>query len=92
MTNILSSLLGNNWRTTLVGLLGAALVAVGNYINSGGHFTLQGLATAAGVAALGFLSKDSVVTGGTVVQPTPPATKAIQQQETADPKSVEVKK
>jgi hypothetical protein len=56
-----------NWKTTLTGLLGAILSVV-LPLFSGGSVAPKDIALAAAVAGVGFLAKDSNVTGGTVVQ------------------------
>ena len=56
-----------NWKTTLVGVVSAALYAAVAYIQSG-RIEPKEIAIAAGIAALGALAKDLNVTGGTVQQ------------------------
>ena len=58
-----------NWKTTLIG----CLFAVGNVVLpllQGNSITTKDILISAFGAALGFLSKDFNVTGGTVTQPT----------------------
>lgn len=56
-----------NWRTTLVGLLMAILNSAAPLL-SGTSPDWKTLGMSAGMAALGYLAKDSNVTGGTVQQ------------------------
>lgn len=51
-----------NWKTTLIGIVGGAL----NLFASGVNW--KSVAMSAALAALGAVSKDSNVTGGTVQQ------------------------
>lgn len=51
-----------NWITTLVGALGAGLIALVPYLQTG-EFSTQSLITAFIVAALGVASKDFNKTG-----------------------------
>ena len=60
-----------NWKTSLAGILGGLLVALGPSVGaqlSGDRtappITAGSVATAAAVAALGLLAKDNDVTGG----------------------------
>jgi hypothetical protein len=58
-----------NWKTTLTG----CIFAVGNVVLpmlQGNSVTPKDILISAGLAALGFLSKDFNVTGGTKTQPT----------------------
>ena len=49
-----------DWKTTLAGLGGGALVALGDYVSSSnGTITLKGAAAAIGLALLGWLAGDS---------------------------------
>ena len=58
-----------NWKTTLLGLFGGALIAAATYFGQTGNVTdWKGYAMAATIGALGVAAKDSNVTGGTVVQ------------------------
>lgn len=53
-----------NWRTTLVGMIGAAFTAAAAHFQATGDVTnWQGYAAAATLAAIGFFSKDAGVTG-----------------------------
>lgn len=61
-----------NWKTTLAGLIGGLLIAIGPQVGAklqgdptAPPITLGQLAPAAVVAVLGALSKDGDVTGGT---------------------------
>jgi uncharacterized membrane protein len=53
-----------NWKTTLAGMLGAAVIALPPVLQ-GGHPSWQQVAAAALCAAGGWVAKDSNVTGGT---------------------------
>lgn len=44
-----------HWQSTLVGLIGGVLTAVGSYITSGNQLTWEGVASAAFTAVLGAL-------------------------------------
>lgn len=57
MATKLYELFVKNWRTTLLGLLGAVAVAVSNYVQAG-HPTWIGLGLAAALALVGAVSKD----------------------------------
>jgi len=49
-----------DWKTTLAGIAGGALVAFGDYVtSSNGSITLKGAAAAIGLALLGWLAGDS---------------------------------
>jgi hypothetical protein len=53
-----------NWKTTLIGAVGAALTAVTLYVQNGGNLSDWKLyAIPALIAAFGFVSKDAGVTG-----------------------------
>jgi hypothetical protein len=56
-----------NWKTTLVGVLGAIFYAIFPLFQ-GGPISGKDLIIAGAVAGIGALSKDFNVTGGTVVQ------------------------
>lgn len=56
-----------NWKTTLIGLLTAILNAVLPIVNNG-QIQPRDIAVSAGIAALGYFSKDFNVTGGDVDQ------------------------
>lgn len=47
-----------DWKTSLLGFGGALVVAIGDYMKSGGKMTLSGVGTALGLAALGWFSSD----------------------------------
>lgn len=50
----------NNWKTTLAGMVGAAVTAAAGYFTQSGDTTnWQAYATAAGLAAVGYLAKDA---------------------------------
>lgn len=51
-----------NWRTTIIGCIGAAWLAIEPIITTG-EIDYKKLAMAAGVAAFSFLVKDAHVTG-----------------------------
>jgi hypothetical protein len=51
-----------NWRTTLAGMIGAAVVA-GLAIFQQGEVDPEAIATAAAIAAIGYLAKDAGVSG-----------------------------
>lgn len=51
-----------NWKTTLVGALGAVFSVVWPLIQTG-QVTVKDIAIAAGLALLGYFSKDAGVTG-----------------------------
>ena len=54
-----------NWKTTLIGTIGAAIVAAYQLYESlnGAEVDLKALIGAATLAALGYLAKDAGVTG-----------------------------
>ena len=53
-----------NWKTTLTGIVAAALTGAAAVFTSTGDTTnWQGYATAAGLAAVGWFAKDAGVTG-----------------------------
>lgn len=53
-----------NWKTTLLGVLGAAVTAaVGYYQQTGDVVNWQAYVSAAGMAALGYFAKDAGVSG-----------------------------
>ena len=56
-----------NWKTTLFGCLAAIMIAVAPLIQTG-QIDWKAVIVAALVAGLGFVAKDSNVTGGTVQQ------------------------
>ncbi len=47
-----------DWKTSLAGFAGALIVAVGDYVSSGGKMTLAGIGTALGLAAIGWFVPD----------------------------------
>ncbi len=51
-----------NWKTTIVGLIGAIAIAIQPYLESGA-FDTKALITAAVVAAFGVIAKDFNVSG-----------------------------
>ena len=57
MGNYLYQQLVVNWRTTLVGAIGAIAVAISSYV-AAGKVTLTGMGLTAAIALLGFLFKD----------------------------------
>jgi hypothetical protein len=63
-----------SWKTTLAG----ALAALGAYFSTlDGYYTIAGqILTVGGLFLMGLVSKDSNVTGGTVVQDSSAAAKA----------------
>jgi hypothetical protein len=56
-----------NWRTTLTGFTGAILSVILPMFG-GGTVSPKDVAIAASIAGIGYLAKDSNVTGGTVMQ------------------------
>jgi hypothetical protein len=56
-----------NWKTTILGILGAIAVVVYPII-ANGEFKWESVGIAAFVAAMGYLAKDHDVTGGTKAQ------------------------
>lgn len=56
-----------NWKTTLAGCIGAALLVVLNLYQTG-TVDWRTLVMAAAIAAVGVLAKDLNVTGGTIKQ------------------------
>ena len=56
-----------NWKTTLAGALGAALI-VALELYQKGTLDVNTILISAAIAAVGFLAKDMNVTGGTVEQ------------------------
>jgi hypothetical protein len=67
MTNFLESIFGANWRTTLLGIIGAALAAYKEGAYSDPADWRKWIIPVT-IAVLGYLSKDRNVTGGSVVQ------------------------
>ena len=69
MNTFLVSIFGDNWRTTLFGVLQFVAGTAYNYIQSldpGAVFDWKIFATQLIVALLALISKDATVTGGTV--------------------------
>jgi len=56
-----------NWKTTILGLIGAIAVMVYPIIQTG-KFEWSSVGIAAFVAAMGYFAKDHDVTGGTKLQ------------------------
>ena len=56
-----------NWKTTILGFVGAISVAVYPIIQTG-EINWKAVGAAALIAAFGYFAKDSNVTGGTVAQ------------------------
>lgn len=70
-----------NWKTTLAGLATGLLLALANYA---GPNTWQGYLAALGPVAIGILSKDFNVTGGTVPNTLTPGPAEIAAQKTVN--------
>lgn len=51
-----------NWKTTVAGIVGAIVMNIVAYIQSGG-VDMKALATGAVMAAIGYLAKDAGVSG-----------------------------
>lgn len=47
-----------NWRTTLVGIIGAVAAGVGSYLSAGNHVNFTGIGLASAIALLGVVFKD----------------------------------
>lgn len=47
-----------DWKTSAIGFGGALIVALGDYMQSGGKMTLGGVGAALGLAALGWFGSD----------------------------------
>ena len=58
----------SNWKTTIIGLIGAIATAVYPLLTTG-TISKKDILSAVVVAALGWFAKDSNVSGGTVLQP-----------------------
>jgi hypothetical protein len=65
-----------NWKTTIVGVIGAAGLAVFQLISTG-SLDPKTLIIAAVVAGMGLLAKDHDVTGGTIMQSAIPLASAV---------------
>ncbi len=74
MNKLMTSILGANWRTSLLGIIGAIGTAIWPIIQNGA-VDPKSLLVAAGIAAWGFISKDAKVTGGTMPATTEAATR-----------------
>ena len=57
-----------SWKTTIAGLAGAILTVVVQYTQNNHKFDWHQLSIPVTIAVLGFLAKDSNVTGGTTLQ------------------------
>lgn len=56
------NIFGRNWRTTLIGFVGAAVCGATAYIQTGG-VDLKDLFLCAIIAGLGYFAKDTAVSG-----------------------------
>jgi hypothetical protein len=59
----MNTLLGTSWRTTLIGYVGAALIAIVPFFESSGVPNWKDLLIAAVVAVAGRFAKDAKATG-----------------------------
>ena len=63
LTKTLEAVIMKDWKTTLIGVAGGAIIALGDYVQSGGTITLKGALAAVGFAVLGWFSSDSKKSG-----------------------------